>query len=431
MSDCFLIMYNNQLDIFTPIAYQDEILGSEYYTLTGDTRTGPIIFKLQNSKDYLDLSQSILRLKLKITNHDGTVIGAKVDQEDSEVAIVNNVLHSIFSDVTVNLNNKRIEGGKGLYAYKTYISTVFRMHEQAIKNQVFTQGWAKDQYDKMDDVKNTGFVTRKAWTAEGVEKEFYGKLEVDFFKQDRLLIPGVDMEICLDRAKDSFAICTTNSSIKPTIVITSAQLQLKVVKINPQIMLQHVELLNKEVPAIYPINRTVINYMILKKDDKEIEFEELFNGRIPKYMLMCLVPKTAFFGDYTKNPFAFKHYNLTNVSLKKDRYPFPYEEFKPDFKNKKCIREYISIFQSNNIFGKDETLAINYEEFLEGYTHFQWNLTADGRGKNSQPDERGNMVLKLDFKEHLTEAVVIILYGVFDGTVYVYGNGDVQTDYDS
>jgi hypothetical protein len=283
----------------------------------------------------------------------------------------------------------------------------------------------------MDEITNTGYVARKAWTAKSEIKEFFGKLDIDFLKQDRLLPPGVKLEIILDRAKDSLAIFCKNSTLKPKVEILLAHLQLRTVKVHPDIMSSHIQIMSKDIPVTYPINRVEISYDTMKTGDKDFINEQMFHGRIPKYLVMAMVSKTAFHGDYTKNPFNFKHFNLSSLSLKKNKELCPYEEFKPDFKAKKCIREYISLYESNGIFGKDATIPISYDEFIEGYTHFQWNLSSNGHGTNTQSDERGNLVLKLEFAEALTEPVTVLFYAVFDGTVYLYGNGVVKTDYDS
>jgi hypothetical protein len=423
-------MFNSQLDLFTPPVYQGELLGYEYQTLRAETKSGPIVFKLVNNKEYIDLSHSLLCVRAKIVASDGSALGDKVDAQETQVAFVNNAMHSLFSDVVVKLSDKRIEGGRPHYPYKSYISTAFRLHEKALKNQAFTQGWVKDDYDKMEEITNTGYVARKAWTDKSELKEFFGKLDVDFFKQDRLLPPGVDLEIIMERAKDSFSIFCKNEKLKPKVEIDLALLQLRTVKVHPEIMASHMDIMSQEVPVIYPINRVELSYVPMKKDDKDLICETLFHGRVPKYLVMTLLSKSAFHGDYTKNPFNFKHYNLCSLSLKKNKELCPYEEFKPDFKNKKCIREYISLYESNGIFGKDETIPISYDEFIQGYTHFQWNLSNNGRGTNTQADERGNLVLKLEFAEAVSEPVVVLFYAVFDGTVYLYGDGVVKTDYE-
>jgi hypothetical protein len=245
-----------------------------------------------------------------------------------------------------------------------------------------------------------------------------------------LLMPGVDVELKLEKAKDSFAIQCANATIKPTFVVEEAWLQLKMVKINPAVMLEHAEHLSKQLPALYPVNRVVIDHKSLKSGDKEFTFEHLFHGVVPKYMVMLLASHGSFYGDYLKNPYNFKHYNLCNVTLRKDREVFPYDEFKPNFKGKSAEREYISLLESNNIFGKDVALPISYEEYLDGYTHLQFNLSANWRGTNAKPNERGVLTLQFSLADELTEAAVLILYGVFDGTVMLYADS-VATDYDS
>ena len=51
------------------------------------------------------------------------------DEEEEEVArvtYVNNIMHSIFSNVEVYINNQQIYNSNGLYAHKSYISNNFK-----------------------------------------------------------------------------------------------------------------------------------------------------------------------------------------------------------------------------------------------------------------------------------------------------------------
>ena len=63
-----------------------------------------------------DLSQSYLYVKFKIIKADGHDLEA-----DSNVAPVNNFLHSIFNSVDLYLNNKLISSHSGTYPYRPYI----------------------------------------------------------------------------------------------------------------------------------------------------------------------------------------------------------------------------------------------------------------------------------------------------------------------
>ena len=422
-------MQNPQLDLFARRTYQDELFGSEFQTIRPENKldSGPIEFLRRETKDYYDLSKSVFELKLKIVNSDGSAV--KTESTKDDVALVNNALHSVFSDVQVFINDKPTEGlGNTMYPYKSYISNLFKYSKEVQVQQLFAEGFSRDDYNNMDVVANTAFVARKAWTAAGASKKFFGKLNCALFNQDKLLIPGVDLMVRLERAKDAFAIFNTNAALKPKVIIEEAILHLLTVKVNPAIFEYHARHLAQGLPVIYNVSKAVIATLPIKTGDKEFEKEDLFYGKVPKYILMAMVSNTAFHGDYAYNPFNFKNYNLTSLMLTRDDERIPFEMFKPDFKTGNTLREYMSLFQSNNLLGQNAVLPITYDEFKSGFTNFQWNLTDDGRGMNSGPVQRGNLKLNLEFADALTEAIVVILYGIFDSTIEVYGNDQVLVD---
>ena len=373
------------------------------------------------------MSKSVFELKLKIVNADGSAI--KVDATRDDVALVNNALHSVFSDVHVFINDKPTEGlGDTMYPYKSYIFNLFKYSRDAQIQQLFAEGFFRDDYRNMDTVANTSFTIRKAWTAAGASKKFFGKLNCALFNQDKLLIPGVDLMVKLERAKDAFAIFNTNAALKPKVVIVEAILHLLTIKVNPGIFELHARVLAEGKPVIYNVNKTVIVTFPIRMGDKEFEKEDLFYGKVPKYLLMAMVSNTAFHGDYACNPFNFKNYNLISLMLTRDGERVPFEMFKPDFKNGNTLREYMSLFQSNNLLGKNAVLPITYDEFKTGFTNFQWNLSDDGKGMNSAPMQRANLKINFEFADALTEAIVVILYAIFDSTIEVYGNDQVIVD---
>lgn len=423
-------MSNPQLNLFSGRSYQDELFGSEYVTLrptNNNLNNGPIDFEVKESKEYYDLSKCVLKLRLKIVNSDGTAVKTEVDKDD--VALVNNSMHSVFSDAQVFLNGKPTEGlGDTMYPYKSYISNLFQYSREAQVQQLFAEGFLRDDCKHMDAITNSAFISRKAWTAAGASKTFFGRLKCALFQQDVLLIPGVDLMVRLERAKDSFAIFNTNDNLKPKVVIEDVVLYLLTVKVNPAIFERHARYLAEGNPVIYNVNKAAIVSIPIRSTDKEIEKEDLFYGKVPNYIVMAMVSNTAFHGDYAHNPFNFKHYNLKSLMLTRDGERIPYEVFQPNFKTGNVLREYMSLFQSNNLLGKNAILPITYDEFKTGYTNFQWNLTDDGKGMNSAPVQRGNLKLNLEFDDALPEAIVVILYAIFDSTILVFGSDQVIID---
>ena len=108
-------------------------------------------FEFQTDRNYyVSLRQSFLALKLKFVKGRGydtyeskemkkehkdesgvfTETGTDDGEEEKEVARVfnvNNIMHSIFSNVEVYINNQQIYNSNGLYAHKSYISDNFNI----------------------------------------------------------------------------------------------------------------------------------------------------------------------------------------------------------------------------------------------------------------------------------------------------------------
>ena len=77
-----------------------------------------------------------------------TETGAGDDQEEEEVArvtYVNNILHSIVSNMEVYINNKQIYNFKGLHAHKFYISNNFKAAISEYKGVLHCEDYEYEQ----------------------------------------------------------------------------------------------------------------------------------------------------------------------------------------------------------------------------------------------------------------------------------------------
>ena len=125
-------------------------------------------FEIQTDrKYYVDLRQSFLAFKLKFVKGRGydtyeskekkkehknesvdfTETGTD-DEEEEEVArvnYVNNILHSIFSNVEVYINNQRVYNSNGLYAHKSYISNNIKAAISEYKGGLHCEGYDYEQ----------------------------------------------------------------------------------------------------------------------------------------------------------------------------------------------------------------------------------------------------------------------------------------------
>ncbi|HYT44934.1 MAG TPA: hypothetical protein VEP90_21585 [Methylomirabilota bacterium] len=190
-----------------------------------------------------------MHISVKITKSDGLAFADK-----AEVAFKNNVLHSLFSDVIVTINDTIVEGGEMQYPMKSMISTLFTYGTDTMEKQLWASGFVKDDAGKIDDVANKGYVARKAWTNAGSSKEFYGKLFVDLFQQHKYMIGNVNMRIKLVKATFAEALWTNISGEKAKFSIDSAKLYLRKIRPHPQVVMGVEASLAKGAMVYYQIN---------------------------------------------------------------------------------------------------------------------------------------------------------------------------------
>ena len=107
-----------------------------------------ITFLIAGTDEYIDLSKTILTVTGKITKKDGE---SKLDGNDqSNVAPVNNFLHSLFRQVDVYLNGKQVTPAMGTYAYRSYIETLLNYDVSAKQSQFSSALYYKDTPSQME-----------------------------------------------------------------------------------------------------------------------------------------------------------------------------------------------------------------------------------------------------------------------------------------
>ena len=82
----------------------------------------------------------------KKEHNDESVVSTETGTDDGEeevarVIYVNNIMHSIFSNVEVYINNQQIYNSNGLYAHKCYISNNFKAAISEYKGVLHCEGY--------------------------------------------------------------------------------------------------------------------------------------------------------------------------------------------------------------------------------------------------------------------------------------------------
>lgn len=376
----------------------------EYTPMTALNSDAPIEFKII-SDQYIDLSESCLFVSFKFDE------GVGYDS-----APVNNILSSAFDDVEVSFGEKIVETTNYMYPYKSLLTMLLNYNADAKNNTLSTCGYYEDEAGKMDSKDNKGFVKRQ----KNKSQQYMGPLWLDTFNQSRFILPNVSISVKLKPSQNQFVLMyfektpSDKTSKQPKISIEDCRLYIRNVCVNQTVRLAH-ELGLKTENAVYPYQRSEMKNFVVSKGLANVSLDNIFNSRIPKMVIFGMVDNAAFNGSYSTNPFSFNHYNCNFVGLYKDGMSLPSKELTPDFANSNCVREYVSLMQNLEMFGKNNSNSISYEEFLKnGYSLFAFNLAPDLEYFKRQPLQVGNIRLDLRFSSPLPNAINIVMMGLFD-----------------
>ncbi|GFY23402.1 uncharacterized protein F54H12.2 [Trichonephila clavipes] len=182
-----------------------------------------------------------------------------------------------------------------------------------------------------------------------------GRLHVDLFNQDRLLLNLVDLKIKLIRSKPEFCLMG-NEGYK--IVFDHVSIFVRKVHINPGVLIAHAKALEKAT-AKYPIDRVI-----------------------------------------TVKCFQY---------LNRDGQPMPHQPLELDFEKENYIRAYQSLFLNS------EGLYLSRNEFAKGYSLFLFDLTPDlCDGEHFNLIRHSNLRIELKFNKALEQTVSLIVFAEFE-----------------
>lgn len=379
-------------------------------------------------EEYMDLSYTMLYLKVKVTKADGKSL-----DNDDVLAPVNNWLHSLFNQVDVFLNQRSVSTPTGNYAYRAYIENILNYNTDSKNTHLQNVMFYPDSAGYMTDfVNNSGLKSRQKMTAFSTPIEMLGHLHCDIFNHDRFLLNGVELRLKLNRTKDSFSLITTkNNDYKVQII--DAGLRVRKVKLNPSILIAHSKTLEK-CSAKYPITRVDVKISTLAAGLRSYTIDNLINGQLPKRVILCLVDNKSANGDYKSNPFNFHHFNLNYLCLYVDGHQVPSKILQPDYSNSLFSEAYNTLFTGTGVHFSNHTHTLTRADFIGGYALYCYDLTQDLSAhlpSHWNLVRHGSIRVDLGFSGALEAPVNLIMYGEFENVIEIDKRRNVSLDYSS
>jgi hypothetical protein len=171
-------------------------------------------------------------LRIKLVKTDGSDLPSA---EANKVGCVNNLLHSMFSCLSVSLNGKPVTLHETNNHYKAYLEKILNYScSDASGTYLFSSFWFLDSPTSDRALKdNSGHATRLKYLSNNQTVELYGRLHADLFNSDKMLINGVEINIKLTRAPEAFYLWGPSDDPKVRIKNLDATLLVTQVELKP------------------------------------------------------------------------------------------------------------------------------------------------------------------------------------------------------
>ena len=233
----------SELTFFDPNLIQNSVTGSRFVEInpmTTITPNGPIEFEIPSGgpNSYLDLEATTLYIRLdKVTNK-----GVAINPVDNKIAYVNNIMNSLFSEVSFKIENRIIEYNGNMFGYKAMLYNLLNYGMDIRKEVLYEQGFIIDDAGKMEANDNAGAVDRAILAAKD-NQLFVGTISLDFFRQTKYLMAGFNCYLTFNYQKPTFCMFNAASAADDDykFIIKDARLLVRRVEVAPSVVNGHIE----------------------------------------------------------------------------------------------------------------------------------------------------------------------------------------------
>jgi hypothetical protein len=415
------IYVRNETDLFTENPIDVSLMSSgmvEYHPLSSlNDRSGPITFNIKgNDVHYIDCSEMALYLRVKFVDNTNANIPAHAAA--NRISTANNLIHSLFQQCSVYLNETQITPTTSLYAYRSYIETVLGYGSDWKDSQALAGLYTKDS--NVSDYDDAGFIARNKAISAGKTFDLIGKPCTDICNQLRYIIPGIDMRISFHRAaNDDFYMHVEGANPQPHFKcnILEARLLVRKHTVLPMILNQHLKLWESGYPCVYPMRQVDCKSYSLPIGTIQNTIENILNGILPDRIIIALCYSESMNGLITTSPFDFKDFGLNEITVSANGDQIYTQTFNIDVTDNRISEVYFNMFNALGLSTSNEGPNISMDEFTNGKLFFIFNLRHINDG-NCLP-RHGNVKIALKFKAALAASVNVICHADYQSTLYI------------
>jgi len=337
---------------------------------------------------------------------------------------------SLFKNAEVDFNGKTVTYvNSPLLHYKTMIESVMSYSSDALRTHMYNARCLLDIPGQYENIDSKAFVARRKWIQGSTNMDFNIPLHLDVLSADKYYPDGVDMNIKLQRERDSFSlIAPTDSSTEYKIIIKNLTLSFRRVALADELYREQQKLFAGGARACYSITRNTLRPKTIFPKEESIRFDNLFQGVLPDTLIMGIVNGAAYAGNIKKNPFYFQNYDLREISLMYNGMAIPGHKLEMDFDDGRFCNAYRQLFDNIGIHHGDRGNLITARHFKDGLTFFAFDFTPDKcHAFHNHPPGKGIISVYLTVRrvEEHTEPMTVIFYASYQDVIEIDGQRQV------
>ena len=142
-----------------------------------------------------------------------------------------------------------------------------------------------------------------------------------------------------------------------------------------------------------------------------------------------MVDNDSYTGNYKKNPFNFKHFDVCEVAVYGNGKTL-LQPMKLNFDDGEYLEGYRSLFTTIGKINRDEGIGLSRREYSNGYSLIGFDLsTALCTGPHQELIKEGSIRITLEFAKALLNTITVLVYPEFDNVIKVNKIRNVLKDY--
>ena len=406
-------------DLFAPPTTQLAVSSSKFldYTPVNPLSHTPIEFNITPSKAFLDLQSSYLYVRVRIVDDTGAQAKAPAGGE-AKFALLNYFSQTFVKQIQVSIGHESVYDSGVNHHFTSYLTTLLSYDELYKSSILAAGGWATEEDSESENCK--GFKARVK-TCENGEIEFCSRLAIPLFSQPKALLPYTSMRIVIYPNPSDILIQQRGGTARSLHVsFEDVRLSVRHLFVHDSTLIQLQSMVAKAGGVTYPLRHLSSRTFYLSAGRRSVPEFSLYLTTIPRRVFVALVPAASFNGSYTNNVFAFKHYELTNLSIETSGgETFPARPHSIDFKNGRYSRIYYEMMDNLHLVGSGDSNGLTLASFAKTCPIFVIDLGCS-RDPSVQLIKQGETSIRASFGSEIPAGgAYLIAISEFDQSLHL------------